>query len=72
VLTHTIAAEDPDGDRLTYTMEKGPEGAAMSGSTLTWKVSDGDLGRTAEIVIRISDDDGASTVLSMNLNPRKP
>ena len=72
LLTHTITAEDPDGDPLTFVLEKGPEGATLSGATLTWKVSDGDLGRTAEIVIRISDDDGASTVLSMNLNPRKP
>jgi hypothetical protein len=72
VLTHAIVAEDPDGDPLTYALEKGPEGATLSGATLTWKVSDRDLGRTAELVIRISDDDGASTLLTMNLNPRKP
>jgi hypothetical protein len=72
VLTHTIVAEDPDGDPLTYALEKGPEGATLSGATLTWKVSDQDMGRTAEVVIRISDNDGASTVLTMLLNPRKP
>jgi hypothetical protein len=72
VLTHTVVAEDPDGDPLTYTLVKGPEGMALSGSTLTWKVSDRDLDRTAEVVVRISDDDGASTVLTMVLNPRMP
>ena len=72
ILTHEIAAEDPDGDPLTYALVRGPEGCTLSGATLTWQVSDADLGRTAEIVIRISDDDGASTVLTMNLNPQKP
>jgi hypothetical protein len=72
VLTHAIVAEDPDGDPLTYILVKGPEGMSLSGATLTWKVSDRDLGRTAEVVIRISDNDGASTMLTMTLNPRKP
>ena len=72
VLTHTIVAEDPDGDPLKYTLVKGPEGIVLSGATFTWKVTDKDLDKPAEIVIRISDDDGASTVLTMTLNPRKP
>jgi hypothetical protein len=72
VLTHTIVAEDPDGDPLTYTLVKGPEGLTLAGATLTWKISDRDLDRPAEIVIEISDNDGASTVLTMTLNPRKP
>jgi hypothetical protein len=72
VLTHAIVAEDPDGDPLTYILVKGPEGMSLSGATLTWKVSDRDLDRSAEIVIGISDNDGASTVLTMTLNPRKP
>jgi hypothetical protein len=72
ILTHPIVAEDPDGDPLTYTLVGGPGGCALSGATLTWQVSDSDLGRTQMIVIRISDDDGASTILSMILNPQKP
>jgi hypothetical protein len=72
ILTHAIVAEDPDGDPLTYTLVSGPEGCALSGATLTWQVADADLGRTAKVVIRISDDDGASTIFSMLLNPQKP
>jgi hypothetical protein len=72
VLTHTIVAEDPDGDPLTYTLEKGTEGMTLEGPTLTWKVSDEDIGRPAEIVIRISDNQGGETVLTMTLTPQKP
>jgi hypothetical protein len=72
ILTHTIVADDPDGDPLTYALVSGPAGCSLSGATLTWQVSDADLGRTAQIVIRISDNDGASTILTMILNPQKP
>jgi hypothetical protein len=72
LLTHVVAAEDPDGDPLTYSLVRGPGGITLSGATLQWNVTDGDLDRPAEIVIRISDDDGASNILSMKLNPHKP
>ena len=72
LLTHTIVAEDPDGDLLTYTLVKGTEGMTLAGPVLTWKVTDEDLGRPAEVDIRISDNNGGETILTMNLTPRKP
>jgi len=72
LLTHPIVAEDPDGDPITCSLVSGPEGCTLSGTTLKWQVADSDLGRTSTIVIRISDNDGASTVLTMILNPQKP
>jgi predicted small lipoprotein YifL len=70
LFSYTIAAEDPDGDPLTYELVKGPEGMSLAGATITWKITDGQIGVPAGIVIRISDDDGASTVMTMNLNPQ--
>ncbi len=72
ILTHVIVAEDPDGDPLTYTLAKGPDGVTLSGATVTWKISESQLDAPAEIVIRISDDGGASTDLTLNLTPRRP
>ena len=72
ILTHAIVAEDPDGDPLTYTLVSGPSGCSLSGATLTWQVAESDLGKTSEIVVRIADDDGASTMLKLSLNPLKP
>jgi hypothetical protein len=72
LLTHTIVAEDADGDPLTYTLVKWTEGMALAGPVLTWKVSDEDLGRPTKVVVRISDNDGGETVLTINLTPRKP
>lgn len=72
VLVYTIVAEDPDGDPLSYSLVKGNERMSLSGSTLTWNVSDEDIGNAAEIVIRISDNQGGETVLTMNLTPKLP
>ena len=72
VLIHRIVAEDPDGDRLTYTLERGPKGMSLDGSTLTWKVSDEEIGNPAEVAVRISDSNGGETLLTMTLTPRMP
>jgi len=72
VLTHTIVAEDPDGDMLSYTLEKGTGEMSLAGPTLTWKISKEDIGRAAEVVIRISDNHGGDTLLTMNLTPKNP
>lgn len=72
VLTYSIAAEDPDGDPLTYTLVKGPEGMTLSGSTITWNVPDEAVGKTVEATVRIEDPDGGAALLNLSLAIRKP
>lgn len=71
LLKHTIVAEDPDGDPLTYVLEKSPPGLVMVGSTLSWQVPPEFLGRNAEIVVLVSDNDGGSTRVTYNLTVRE-
>jgi hypothetical protein len=71
LLKHTIVAEDPDGDPLTYVLEKSPPGVALDGSTLTWQVPPDFLGKNALIVVLISDNDGGSTRVTFNLTIRE-
>lgn len=68
---HTIVAEDPDGDVLTYSLEKAPPGMTLSGSTLRWLVPEEVFGTEVEVIVRISDNDGASTVNTLRMTPRK-
>ena len=71
--SYEIRAEDPDGDVLTYTLVKSPEGMVLSGTTLTWDVPDEILGKMVKVVVNISDGDGGQTIctLSMNIHGRK-
>ena len=58
---YRIVAEDPDGDPLTYSLEKGPPGMVLNGSTLEWQVPPEYLGRNAEIAVKIADGYGGVT-----------
>jgi len=68
---YRIAAEDPDGDPLTYTLEKGPPGMTLAGPTLEWQVPPDYLGRNAEIAVRIADGSGGATRLDINMTVRE-
>jgi hypothetical protein len=67
---HTIVAEDPDGDPLTYSLEKAPRGMTLDGSTLRWLVPENAFGTEVEVIVKISDNDGASTVNTLRMTPR--
>ncbi|MBE0602631.1 MAG: hypothetical protein IH611_03245 [Deltaproteobacteria bacterium] len=72
---YRIAAEDPDGDPLTYSLKKGPPGMALNGSTLEWQVPAASHGRPIEVVVEISDGQGGTTVQNISMTiqpPRQP
>lgn len=71
MLAYTIVAEDPDGDPLTYSLEKAPPGMRLSGSTLRWLVPEDAFGKEVEVIVRISDNDGASAINTLRMTPRK-
>jgi hypothetical protein len=71
LLKHTIVAEDPDGDPLTYVLEKSPPGVLLEGSTLTWQVPSEFIGKNAEITVLVSDNDAGSTRVTFNLTVRE-
>jgi len=71
MLRHTIVAEDPDGDPLTYSLSKGPPGMVLEGTTLEWQVPEESIGRNVEAVVTISDGVGGQTVQNFSMTIRK-
>jgi hypothetical protein len=53
-LTLQLSATDPDGDALTYAAAPMPDGARLSGDTLTWTPSAGQVG-LYDVTFSVSD-----------------
>ncbi|MBD2465964.1 DUF642 domain-containing protein, partial [Oscillatoria sp. FACHB-1407] len=69
--TYQIAAQDPDGDALTYTLASGPAGMQVNATTglVSWTPSDGQQGIQA-VVVQVSDNRGESTQQAFNILTR--
>jgi len=72
MLRHTIVAEDPDGDPMTFTLTKGPPGMLLKGSTIEWQVPESAIGSRVDVVVTISDGDGAQTVQTFTMTIQPP
>jgi hypothetical protein len=72
MLRHTIVAEDPDGDPMTFTLSKGPSGMILKGSTIEWQVPESSIGTHVEVVITIADGDGGQTVQTFAMTIQAP
>jgi len=68
---HTIRAVDPDGDALAYALEKAPPGMILNGAVLQWQLPDDAYGKSVQVVVRISDNDGGVTATTFTMTPRK-
>jgi hypothetical protein len=71
VFTHTIEARDPDGDPVTFSLERAPPGMTLSGATLRWTVTEDAYGKNVEVVVRVSDNDGGVTQTIFSMVPRR-
>ncbi len=62
----TLAADDADGDPLTYALVAGPPGMTLGGTALAWTTpaTPGDY----LVSVRVSDPDGASDTRSFTVN----
>lgn len=57
VFSYRMAADDPDGDPLVFSMIEGPEGASFEADTFRWTPPAGFQG-AARVVLRVSDGGG--------------
>jgi hypothetical protein len=62
-----VPAGDPDGDPLTFRLDRGPAGMAVDGlGRVTWPTTLADVGNH-EVVLTIADDVGAEIELAYTL-----
>ena len=66
--SYQVIAQDPDGDKISYTLSKGPSGMSLDSNTgmLKWTFTEKDSGDHS-IEIKASDPDGAESSQSFNL-----
>lgn len=57
--TYTLQSTDPDGDAVTYEMASFPNGASISGSTITWTPTADQERVTASFIVQAKDVWGA-------------
>ena len=66
IYKHSINVSDPDGDNLTFTLKKGPEGLAIDQSgILTWKINSDNSG-DHDIEVLINDNHGGEIILPIS------
>lgn len=66
--SYQVIAQDPDGDKISYTLSRGPSGMSIDTNTgiLKWTFTEKDSGDHA-IEIKVSDPDGNEVKQSFNL-----
>lgn len=66
--SYQVIAQDPDGDKISYTLSRGPSGMSIDSNTgmLKWTFTEKDSGDHS-IEIKASDPDGAESVQKFNL-----
>lgn len=73
--TYSVAAADADGDSLTTNLVSGPLGLTLTGNTLTWTPTSGQLG-LHPVEVRVTDGRGAYAsqrfTIAVNDKPNTP
>jgi hypothetical protein len=66
-----FAALDPDGEALSFTLVRAPEGAELEGRLLKWVPGKGQTGRRERFVLRAVDEHGAARVQAWTVIPAR-
>jgi len=65
--TYNVEAQDPDEDKLNYSLKDAPEGMQISDTgEITWKYTNDDIG-DHNIVIIVNDGDGGETYQELSI-----
>ncbi len=70
IWSDTVAAADPDGDSVVFSLIAGPTGMTINSSTgiLIWAVTTGALGSSNAVSVMASDGNGGSDTLSFTVH----
>ena len=72
IVTCKINVEDPDGDKLTYSIEKGPSGMTIDNTgEIKWVFSQSITDTTFNIVVKVTDSRGAGEEIRIPLKIRR-
>ena len=63
--SYQLTATDPDGDSFSFSLESGPSGMALTGSSLSWTPSTSTA--RAQVTVKVQDANGAYSTQSFQL-----
>jgi hypothetical protein len=67
--SYTVAANDPSGGSVSYTLKTAPDGASLSGATVTWKPTHAQSRVDNSFVISAKTSEGGSADQSFTVTP---
>ena len=67
LLSLTVSATDPDGDAISYALDKAPKTMGIDGNVISWQTNAKDGGNIYKFSVIVSDDKGASVSIPVVL-----
>jgi hypothetical protein len=66
---YDLAASDPDGDEVAFSLLRAPEGAVLEGDVLKWTPSHAQAGHRQRFTLRAVDEHGAARLQHWSVIP---
>jgi hypothetical protein len=66
---YELAASDPDGDTVAFSLLRAPEGAVLEGEVLKWTPTLAQAGQRQRFTLRAMDEHGAESVQHWSVIP---